>query len=536
VVVVCGVMSRNPPCPGINSIAKFVETNLPTTTIVEESSGIEGLTDATSRFVVNGTTLAGSMDDNVFIDCEGKYAFIDGCNVLHKLVTIDKICFSKSVPILRENTERFISFLRSNGIIPCVVFDGYRSSDETVEKLQSRRKQKILEGKRGIPYAINTTFNDILLELGVCTFTSHDCDADDVIAAFINEYPDSYLFSADNDYLMYDYENKPQIIYNFYFNYRERNYKFFKNDRPFLIDQKQEESDQSEIRIINKDLIRDSGGNLIEIKVHDDIDPIEFANDKKICQRSACECILKKHKDWRMGQSYIGVKLMGNNRKNTLKLRQAIYWKIFGEEREGVTVKESYFDWDFEKDDLVFFESDVSPDKEFLEDLINNPKKCLDICFPVEYIADMEDKFKKKFGENDYYRFFLSEMYSIYSSVYYYHTIVSRNSFPDVIFNAFNRIKNCSECNIPRTFNILSRPSDDDFVYTCFDCKKKERGVCKNWKNGYCSRSNCMFYHDPNINFNRICFHYKKGKCYSGDKCMYSHKKFERKGGKKGKY
>ena len=216
-------MSRKPPCPGINSIASFFEKKAPTAKNVEESSGIEGLTDATSRFVVNGTTLAGSMDDNVFIDCEGKYAFIDGCNVLHKLVTIDKICFSKSVPILRENTERFISFLRSNGIIPCVVFDGYRSSDETVEKLQSRRKQKILEGKRGIPYAINTTFNDILLELGVCTFTSHDCDADDVIAAFINEYPDSYLFSADNDYLMYDYENKPQIIYNFYFtNYSMR--------------------------------------------------------------------------------------------------------------------------------------------------------------------------------------------------------------------------------------------------------------------------------------------------------------------------
>ena len=521
-------MSRKPPCPGINSIAKFVEKKAPTATNVEESFGVEDLSNATIGLVVNDTTLASS----IFNDSEGKYAFIDGCNVLHKLIKIDRICFSKSVPILRENTERFISFLRNKGIIPCVVFDGYRSSVETVEKLQSRRKQKILEGKRGIPYAINTTFNDILLELGVCTFTSHDCDADDVIAAFINEYPGSYLFSADNDYLMYNYENKPKIIYNFYFNYKEKNYKFFESDRPFLIDQEDEEqgkseceSDLSEVRIINKDLIRDSEGNLIEVLVYDNIDPIEFAKDKRICQRSSCECILRKQRDWRMGQSYIGVKLMGNNRKNTLKLRQAIYWKIFGEEREGITVKESYFDWDFEKDDLVFFESDVSPDEEFLEDLINDPQKCFDICFPEEYIADMEDKFKKKFGEDEYYRFFLSEMYSLYSSVYYYHTIVSRNSFPDVIFNAFNRVKNCSKCNNPRTFNILYPQSDDDFVYTCFDCKKRARGVCKNWKNGYCSRSNCMFYHDPNINFNKQCYHYQKGKCFGGKKCMFIHDK-----------
>jgi len=463
-------------------------------------------------------------NNNIFKDCEGNYAFIDGCNILHKLITIDRICFTQSVPILRESTERFISFLRSNGIIPCVVFDGYRSSDETVEKLQSRRIQKISEGKRGIPYAINTTFNDILLELGVCTFTSHDCDADDVIATFINEYPGSYLFSADNDYLMYNYENKPKIIYNFYFDYKERIYKFFESDRPFLVDQ-EEKSNQSDIRIINKDLIRDSSCNLIEIKIHDNIDPVEFAMDKKICQRSSCECILKKHKDWRMGQSYIGVKLMGNNRKNTLKLRQAIYWKIFGEERDSITVKESYFDWDFEKDDLLFVENEVPSDNEFLEDLINNPKKCLDICFPEEYIVEMKDKFIKKFGENNYYRYFLSEMYSIYSSVYYYHTIVSRNTFPDVIFNAFNRVKNCSKCNISRTFNILSLQADDKFIYTCFDCKRKERGDCKNWKNGYCSRSNCMFYHDPNFNFSRICFHHKNGKCNNGKKCMYIHKK-----------
>jgi hypothetical protein len=62
VVVVCGVMSRKPPCPGINSIASFLEKKAPTAKIVEESSGIEGLSDATSRLVVNGTTLVGSMD------------------------------------------------------------------------------------------------------------------------------------------------------------------------------------------------------------------------------------------------------------------------------------------------------------------------------------------------------------------------------------------------------------------------------------------------------------------------------------------
>ena len=60
-VVVCGVMSRKPPCPGINSIAKFVRTTAPTATTVEESSD-EDLSVATSCRVVNGTTLRSAMD------------------------------------------------------------------------------------------------------------------------------------------------------------------------------------------------------------------------------------------------------------------------------------------------------------------------------------------------------------------------------------------------------------------------------------------------------------------------------------------
>ena len=40
------------PCTGINSIAIFVETNVPTITVVEESSRNEGLSNATSRLVV----------------------------------------------------------------------------------------------------------------------------------------------------------------------------------------------------------------------------------------------------------------------------------------------------------------------------------------------------------------------------------------------------------------------------------------------------------------------------------------------------
>ena len=51
-VVVYSVMSYTSPCTGRNSIAKFVETNVPTITIVEESSGNEGLSNATSRLVV----------------------------------------------------------------------------------------------------------------------------------------------------------------------------------------------------------------------------------------------------------------------------------------------------------------------------------------------------------------------------------------------------------------------------------------------------------------------------------------------------
>ena len=50
--MVYSVMSYTSPCTGRNSIVSFVETNVPTITIVEESSGNEGLSNATSRLVV----------------------------------------------------------------------------------------------------------------------------------------------------------------------------------------------------------------------------------------------------------------------------------------------------------------------------------------------------------------------------------------------------------------------------------------------------------------------------------------------------
>ena len=55
-------MSHKPPCPGINSIAKFVRTTAPTATTVEESSDAGDLSVAMSHLVVNGTTLVSSLD------------------------------------------------------------------------------------------------------------------------------------------------------------------------------------------------------------------------------------------------------------------------------------------------------------------------------------------------------------------------------------------------------------------------------------------------------------------------------------------
>ena len=51
-VVVYSVMSYTSPCTGRNSIAKFVETNVPTIIVVEGSSRNGGLSNATSRLVV----------------------------------------------------------------------------------------------------------------------------------------------------------------------------------------------------------------------------------------------------------------------------------------------------------------------------------------------------------------------------------------------------------------------------------------------------------------------------------------------------
>ena len=79
------------------------------------------------------------------------------------------------------------------------------------------------------------------------------------------------------------------------------------------------------------------------------------------------ECILRNIKigGW--------VKVIGKTREITGRT-QAIHnlLKIFMK-NTGCYVKESIL-LDFEKDDLVFFESNVFPDNEFLEDLINNPK------------------------------------------------------------------------------------------------------------------------------------------------------------------
>ena len=463
--------------------------------------------------------------------------FIDGCNCLHKLISYDKTGFNV-VDLLKKNTFNFINYIRDElKLIPCVIFDGYRSSEETVEKLISRRREKIIQGRKGIPYCANQTFNDILLELNVCTFTCFDCDCDDVVASYANHFPGSFIFSSDKDFLSYEYVNKPKIIYHFYYNFKFNQYVFLESDREFMIDNKVEEEDcdlldTNELKQIDDSLIRTSSGEIIDICVYD-CDPVEFSKDKKICQFFGCECILLKHKNWRMGQSYIGVKLMGNNRKNTKKLRQAIYYKIFNGDLE-VRVKESYFDWDFEKDDLYFFEEDVKPDNEMLDMLLYDPKECFNICYPESYIKILKDKFSEKFGEDKYWTLFVNEMYSIYSCVYYYHSIVTRQSFANIIKDVFNIEIKCNGCNDNKRINIVSYNflSDENRnLFLCKSCKRMKKGVCSHWLNGYCSRKKCIYYHDPNVNFNKDCKHYLNprhlGKCLSGNNCMYNHDKLK---------
>ena len=72
----------------------------------------------------------------------------------------------------------------------------------------------------------------------------------------------------------------------------------------------------------------------------------------------------------------------------------------------------------------------------------------------------------------------------------------------------------------------MSQQSKDDFVYTCFDCRRK--GFVKTGEM-VTVQDQIVCFTMTQMYFDKICFHYKKGKCFNGANCMFSHSNFGRK-------
>lgn len=459
-----------------------------------------------------------------------KYWFFDGYNCCSKIIKLGWFPHN-NVNILKIRLESLINQVRDMGNEPCFIFDGFRSSKETVEKLFTRRVIKINEGKQDIPYGLAYSFISILRKLKVCIFTTHDCDADDLIATYADYFPNSTILSSDSDFYKYNYSNKPDIIYKFYFNMKEKSWEFCYGDRDFLIDLKSDEDNLNEIKNINNDLIKDSDGNFIDIKIYDD-NYVDFISNKKFCQDYSYKCSILKQKVNRLGQSCFSIKLVGNFNKYFKPLRQALYYQIFKIDNnisdEDCIVKESYFDYVDEK--LIIHEEDVKPSDEYLEILRKNPQKCLEELFNSDNQEKLYDLIKNYSDEKFALNIFTNEMYSIYSIIYHYHCLVTnKKNFGDVIYNAFNKEFKCKSCPQKICINIISIKCKiyDLNNLVCKSCKMRKIR-CKFWENGYCVHGdNCKKYHDKSFDFNKLCPHFHNenflGSCNSGINCMFIH-------------
>ena len=96
-----------------------------------------------------------------------KYWFFDSYNCCNKIIKLGWFPHN-NVNILKIRLESLVNQVRDMGNEPCFIFDGFRSSKETVEKLFTRRVIKINEGKQDIPYGLACSFISILTKSQRC--------------------------------------------------------------------------------------------------------------------------------------------------------------------------------------------------------------------------------------------------------------------------------------------------------------------------------------------------------------------------------
>ena len=170
-------------------------------------------------------------EDNDTQNCDiaKKVLLIDGNNVVRDFMDCIKGNYFKDntkIPILHENrvnidlsnlmivekrVEKFLKMSKEKFKSVKVFYDVNRKSDEVLEKYKTRRAYDIEIEFRGVLYGHSIVLADMFKKHGAEINYCWDEDADDTIASFASDIPNSVIYSKDKDYMRYNYNNIPEI-------------------------------------------------------------------------------------------------------------------------------------------------------------------------------------------------------------------------------------------------------------------------------------------------------------------------------------
>jgi hypothetical protein len=452
-----------------------------------------------------------------------KVLLIDGNNVVRDFMDCIRGTYFKDnikIPIPHENrvnidlsnliivekrVEKFLKMSKEKFKSVKVFYDVNRKSDEVIEKYKSRRAYDIEIEFRGVLYGHSIVLADMFKKYGAEINYCWDEDADDTIASFASDTPNSVIYSKDKDYMRYNYNNIPDIC------------SIITYENGFLEFKRNFVSVYGFTNGTEKDII--------------------YPRPKTSSDEGKLKLIMSTKK------MLIGVptelcKEFGNFGARIKEFRRAVYYQMFGD--SNIKIKEEYPQYNKEDNKVEWITEYVSPSNKYLRLVKYNPHKAFnllvskgDIYKYRKYIYNkykdnkrrcINTKFHNKSSAKEIA--FNNCFFSLYCSIIAQHCFLNNNaSFLDKIYEIYFKEYKCDFCNNKVYLDIPSqwkKNKNKTNLITCYKCSQ----VCYYWRCGYCkSDDDCKFKHES-VDFNRACPFNDNCK---NKGCKYLHKKLIKK-------
>lgn len=463
-------------------------------------------------------------EDNNTPNCDiaKKVLLIDGNNVVRDFMDCIRGTYFKDnikIPIPHENrvnidlsnliivekrVEKFLKMSKEKFKSVKVFYDVNRKSDEVLEKYKTRRAYDIEIEFRGVLYGHSIVLADMFKKYGAEINYCWDEDADDTIASFASDTPNSVIYSKDKDYMRYNYNNIPEICsvitYENGFLEFKRNFVSvygFTNgtEKDVIYPRPKTSSDEGKLK-----LIMSTKKMLIGV-------PTELCKE------------------------------FGNFGAKIKEYRRAVYYLLFGD--SDVKIREDYPEYNKEINKVEWITEYLTPSNKYFDLVKYRPHEAFNLVVGKNEFFKYRKYIYRKYKDNKrrclntkFHRSpsakeiaFNNCYFSLYCSVIALHCFLNDNaSFLDKIYELYFKEYKCNFCKSKVYLDIPSqwkRKKNRASLITCHKCSQ----VCYHWRCGFCkSGSECKFKHES-IDFNRNC---PFGDQCKNIKCKYLHIKFRK--------